>query len=138
MRSGAGQATVFIRWSDIDALGHVNHAVFLNYLEEVRDTWLTSASEGRIARHEVVLARVEIDYLRPVSLEEGKLVGDCRLISVGNKSLRTRETLSRASGDAVVRAESTLVMWDPETSQSRAITEGEHDLLSRHVDPGDP
>ena len=27
---------VRVRWRDTDALGHVNHAVFLTYLEEVR------------------------------------------------------------------------------------------------------
>ena len=26
-----------IRWRDMDAYGHVNNAVFLNYLEEARD-----------------------------------------------------------------------------------------------------
>ena len=26
---------VDVRWRDVDALGHVNHAVFLTYLEEL-------------------------------------------------------------------------------------------------------
>src|SRR3982751_3811505 len=29
-----------IRWRDVDAYGHVNNAVYLTYLEEVRDEWL--------------------------------------------------------------------------------------------------
>ena len=32
-----------IRWSDLDAFGHVNNAVYLAYLEECRDEWLDVA-----------------------------------------------------------------------------------------------
>ncbi len=28
-----------VRWRDTDAQGHVNHAVFLTYLEEARDAF---------------------------------------------------------------------------------------------------
>ncbi|MEA2268861.1 MAG: acyl-CoA thioester hydrolase, partial [Solirubrobacteraceae bacterium] len=31
-----------IRWRDVDNYGHVNNAVYLTYLEEVRDEWLLS------------------------------------------------------------------------------------------------
>ena len=29
-----------VRWRDVDNYGHVNNAVYLTYLEEVRDEWL--------------------------------------------------------------------------------------------------
>ena len=31
---------IAVRWADIDALGHVNNATFLTYLEECRDTFM--------------------------------------------------------------------------------------------------
>jgi acyl-CoA thioester hydrolase len=133
MRHGADQVTVSIRWADIDALGHVNHAVFLSYLEEVRDSWLASATGGRIAREEVVLARLEVDFLSPVALSDRELFGDCELVSIGNKSMRTRESLRRSSGEDVVRAESTMVLWDPQSSRSRALTEDERRLLAGQI-----
>ena len=34
---------VDVRWRDVDALGHVNHAVFLTYLEEARDAFYICA-----------------------------------------------------------------------------------------------
>ena len=34
---------VSLRWRDVDALGHVNHAVFLTYLEEGRDAFYAQA-----------------------------------------------------------------------------------------------
>ena len=32
------QVTIRVRWADMDAYQHVNNAVYLNYLEEARDT----------------------------------------------------------------------------------------------------
>ena len=37
---------VEIRWSDVDAFGHVNNAVYATYLEECRDEWLDAAIGG--------------------------------------------------------------------------------------------
>jgi acyl-CoA thioester hydrolase len=37
---------VDVRWRDTDALGHVNHAVFLTYLEEGRDAFFVRTFGG--------------------------------------------------------------------------------------------
>ena len=59
---------VAVRWSDMDVYGHVNNARFLTLYEEARVAMfftgarahgLTSFEEG------IVIARHEIDYLRP-------------------------------------------------------------------------
>src|SRR5260370_25394903 len=56
---------VKVRWRDVDALGHVNHAVFLTYLEEGRDAFYlqTLGSEPHyvVVRLEVNL-RAEVRY----------------------------------------------------------------------------
>jgi acyl-CoA thioester hydrolase len=58
-----------VRWSDLDAYGHVNNARFLTLYEEARvalmfiearKAGLTSFEQG------VVISRHEIDYMRPV------------------------------------------------------------------------
>ena len=36
---------VHVRWRDTDALGHVNHAVFLTYLEEARDAFYAEVTK---------------------------------------------------------------------------------------------
>ena len=30
-----------IRWSDIDAFGHVNNAIYFRYFEQIRADWMT-------------------------------------------------------------------------------------------------
>ena len=63
-----------VRWSDMDAYGHVNNARFLTLYEEARvammfvgarATGLTSFEEG------IVISRHEVDYLRQVDYGAG-------------------------------------------------------------------
>ena len=57
---------VATRWRDGDALGHVNHAVFLTYLEQGRDA-LYSDVLG--LGPEYVVARIEIDFKAEIRLD---------------------------------------------------------------------
>ena len=38
------EITIKVRWRDMDAYGHVNNAVYLNYLEECRDRMVETLS----------------------------------------------------------------------------------------------
>lgn len=58
------------RFRDIDALGHVNNAVFLTYFEEGRLNYLRGLGVLDPAKPSILIARVEVDYLRPVLLGE--------------------------------------------------------------------
>jgi acyl-CoA thioester hydrolase len=58
-----------LRWSDMDAYGHVNNARFLTLYEEARVAMMfTGAREAGVTSLEdgIVISRHEIDYLRPV------------------------------------------------------------------------
>ena len=59
-----------VRWRDVDALRHVNNAVFATYLEECRDGWLEQALGEDGALWDYVLARVAIDFRREIGLQE--------------------------------------------------------------------
>ena len=64
---------VAVRWSDMDAYGHVNNAVFLTILEEARVAmfFVGARAHGLGSFEEgIVIARHEIDYLRPVDYGE--------------------------------------------------------------------
>ena len=53
-----------LRWSDMDAYGHVNNVVFLRYLEEARIDFLFRPDKD--FKQGSVVARHEIDYMRPL------------------------------------------------------------------------
>ncbi|HCA88501.1 MAG TPA: thioesterase, partial [Streptomyces sp.] len=58
-----------LRWSDMDAFGHVNNVVFLRYLEEARIDFMFRLAPGEGSTSFTggsVVARHEIDYVRPL------------------------------------------------------------------------
>src|SRR4051794_33639905 len=54
-----------MRWSDMDAYGHVNNTAYLAYLEQARVSMFFDRYDSSFARGTVV-AHHEITYLRPV------------------------------------------------------------------------
>jgi acyl-CoA thioester hydrolase len=114
-----------IRWSDLDVYGHVNNAVYLTYLEEVRDEWLGGRLGDPDEIWNWVLARVEIDYRRGLALADDVAVASCRLDRVGNSSLTTHEEVRSADGELVAEARAVLVARDRESGRSRPLTAAE-------------
>ena len=45
MELAATETVVALRWRDMDAYGHVNHVVYLTYLEEARDAAIARREE---------------------------------------------------------------------------------------------
>jgi acyl-CoA thioester hydrolase len=118
-----------IRWRDLDPYGHVNHAVFLTYLEEVRDEWLITAVGDHALGY--VVARVEIDYRRELTQKDDRVVARIRLDSLGTSSVRTVEELVvKGSGDLAAEARAVLVACD-EQHRPRPLTDEERSVLER-------
>jgi acyl-CoA thioester hydrolase len=120
-----------IRWRDLDAFNHVNHVVFLTYLEEVRDEWLGRVLEDPELVWGYVIARVEIDYRRELTLEDDAVVARCSLERLGTKSVTTREWVLTRDGEVSAEAIAVLVARDEETGTSRTITDVERAAFER-------
>ena len=117
-----------IRWRDLDPYGHVNHAVFLTYLEEVRDEWLIAAVGDDALGY--VVARVEIDYRRELTQKDDRVVARIGLDSLGTSSVRTVEELHVKDGDLAAEAKAVLVACN-EQHRPRPLTDEERAVLER-------
>jgi acyl-CoA thioester hydrolase len=120
-----------IRWRDLDAFNHVNHIVFLTYLEEVRDEWLGRVLSDPALVWGYVLARVEIDYRRELKLEDDAIIARCSLERLGTKSVTTNEAILTRDGETAAEAKAVLVARDAETGQSRVISDEERAAFER-------
>ena len=120
-----------IRWADLDASRHVNNAVYLSYLEEVRTAWVERAVGDRANVWDYVLARVEIDFKRELTLADVAVVASCELARLGTSSVRTRERVVTESGEVAAEAEAVVVARDAETGASRPITDAERAGFSK-------
>ncbi|MGH8770338.1 MAG: acyl-CoA thioesterase, partial [Burkholderiales bacterium] len=59
--------TIEVRWGDMDALGHVNNAVYLRYLEQARISWMTQLRPDIFQREEgPILVAARCQFMRPI------------------------------------------------------------------------
>ena len=67
---------VELRFRDLDALGHVNNAVYLTYMESARMAWWMKVSRCYdLSGLGMILARTEIDYRSPAVFGDRLVVG---------------------------------------------------------------
>jgi acyl-CoA thioester hydrolase len=111
-----------VRFSDLDALGHVNHATFLSYLEHARVKWWRPRLGGRPFQDDgYVMVRVEIDYRNPILLDDRVRV-EMRCDHVGSTSFTLACQLIREQDGAVLAdARTVQVMVDFATMRPRPI-----------------
>lgn len=115
---------VEIRFRDLDALGHVNNAVYFTFFEQARLAYWLSIHPGPAPGEAVdpsgigfVLARAECDYQSPACLGERLLVG-CRAGDLGSSSFAFDYRVVAVGGsvDAEVRqvasGRTVQVAWD--------------------------
>jgi acyl-CoA thioester hydrolase len=127
------EARIRIRWRDMDSYGHVNNAVYLNYLEEARDALVQKVLGPVTNTWDFVLARVAIDYRVELAQDDGEVLVSCRLDSIGRASLKTREEVAKGDGTVCAEARSVVVARDPSTGTSRPLTEDERGALEREL-----
>ena len=123
-----------IRWRDQDAYGHVNNAVYLTYLEEVRDEWLERALGDSGDAWGYVTARVAIDFRRELTQDDDAIVARLWLTRIGTSSVTTREEIVTVGGELAAEAEAVLVARDTKTGRSRPLSDAERAALERELD----
>ena len=121
---------VRVRWSDLDAFGHVNNARTVTLLEEARVDWLfTDASHHGVERitEGIVVAHLDIGMKLPVTVSMG-------VTKLGVASFTIDYVLSQAGATAAT-ASTVLVPVDPATFRPRRMDERERTYLGRFLPP---
>ena len=123
-----------VRWSDMDAYGHVNNARFLTLFEEARVAmfFVGARAHGLGSFEEgIVIARHEVDYLKPVDY------GHPVRIEMWISQLRAASfTVSYELFDDGVlasRAKSVCVPYNLAEGFPRRISDAERDFLAPYV-----
>ncbi|MGW2570262.1 acyl-CoA thioesterase [Streptomyces sp. NPDC001537] len=120
-----------LRWSDMDAYGHVNNAIFLRYLEEARIDFLSL--RGKESKQGSVVARHEIDYKRQLVHRPDPVGIELWITEIRAASFTV--TYEVKDEDLVyVRASTVVVPFDFETQRPRRITSEEREFLEGYRD----
>ena len=121
-----------LRWSDFDAYAHVNNTAYVTYLEQARVAMFFDRYDGSFARG-TVIARHEIDYLRPVVYHPQPLRLELWVDEVRAASFLVHYEVY--DGERLVaRASTRCVPFDFATDRPRRITGSERALLATFAD----
>lgn len=113
--------TMEVRWRDVDALGHVNNAVYLTYLEQGRVHYLRELGLASGADDiGMILAEITCTYHAPLSLGEIVTVR-MRVSELRNSSFIFEYRIEGQDGRLAATARSVQVCYDYQNGRSIPI-----------------
>lgn len=117
-----------VRWSDVDAYGHVNNVTYFEYLQESRIAFMRELGKDAGEVLWVVVAGTDVDYLHPVLFRTPPYLVTSRIARVGGSSVTiASEIRDSAEPDARVyaRGEVVIVRFDRSTQRSAPLSEAQ-------------
>lgn len=100
-----------LRWSDLDAQGHVNNAVIVDYLQEARVAFFRAGSASDLLESGIVVVGHQVEYLAPVDYTPQGLDIQLVVAAVGGARFELAYELSQY-GRPVGRARTVLCPFD--------------------------
>jgi acyl-CoA thioester hydrolase len=125
-------APITVTFRDMDALGHVNNAVYLTYMEHARIGYglqlVGGESLGDLA---FIVAEATVTYLRPAYYGEQLEVG-VRVSEIGTKSFVMEYDLRRrGDGEQIARGRTVQVWYDYERGRSVPVPDAFREAVAR-------
>jgi acyl-CoA thioester hydrolase len=125
-----------VRWSDVDSYGHVNNVKYFEYFQEARIAFLSHLMHGGTgddgdagdADRRVVVARIDVDYRRPILFRTEPFEILTWVVRVGRSSYDLEAEI-RDGEEVLSRARAVIVAFDQATQRSRPLTDAERGQL---------
>ena len=103
-----------VRFRDLDALNHVNNAVFNTYFEEARVQFIEDIPEFKSSVQSgfsFVLVHLELDYVKPILFKDTILIGSA-VEEFGNSSIEGFQAIYSKNSKELKAAKTTGVWFD--------------------------
>ena len=128
-----------MRWGDLDAQGHVNNAVLLEYLQEARVEFLLT---GREVMHQllatgVLVASHQVEYLAPIGFDGSPVELELWVESVGGSRFELGYEISHAHR-LTGRARTVGVAYDLTRGSLRRLLPEERAEFAARLERGEP
>lgn len=129
-----------MRWSDMDAYGHVNNVPYLTYLEEARIDMLqeliarAKAEDGALVAG-ILVASTAIDYKTPLVHRSTPVPIAVWVTKIGGALFDLAYEVYDAEGVVYALATSRMVAFDFGTERPRRLRAHEREFLQRYLEP---
>jgi acyl-CoA thioester hydrolase len=125
-----------VRFSDVDVYGHVNNVKYFEYFQEARIAFILAVVEADLeSSMRQVVARIDVDYKRPILFRPEPYVVETWVTRIGTSSYELGSRIIDPEGDAEERsttysaAQVRLVAFDMRTQRSRPLSDKERTRL---------
>lgn len=120
-------APIEIRFRDLDAMAHVNNAVYLSYVEQARIAYFQHVigSRHNWQKFGVLIVKNQINYNAPIHLEDEVVCG-IEVNRIGNKSIEVHFSIEKAIDSSMNRVvcaygNNVLVCHDHERKETASV-----------------
>ncbi len=124
-----------IRFRDLDAMGHVNNAVFFTYFEEGRKYFSKKEFEiSDVSDFKFIMAHIQCDFIRPIQFNDHVIL-QMWVKNIGTKSFSFEYRLVDFSDEAMVYAtgKSIQVCYDYEKDRSIEVPAKMRERLTQYL-----
>ena len=126
-------AQIHQRFNDLDVLGHVNNVAYIEYLQEARVQFLTSAGQVDFAEPGQVVAKMEITYRKPLGLNPSSLPIRIWPTRVRDTSYVLAYEIVNEVDEVAAEASTVMVVVDLSTGRPTPIPDQLRSLLESQV-----
>jgi len=140
---GAGSARhvypLRVRWSDVDAYGHVNNVKYIEYFQEARIRYMMQLHEDGDSFGSIVVARTDVDYRRPILFRLAPYEVHSWVSHVGKTSFVITAEICDPDGEpgrALASSRVVVVGFDRETQRAAPLTPDHRERLLAQVQAG--
>jgi len=120
------------RFNDTDALGHINNASIVTWFEDARRPIFEIFIPDLDPRKwNLILARVEVDYLKQVQYENGVVI-ETEFEKLGTSSMTIVQRVVQ-NAEVVAQGKCIMVHFDYNTNKSQAIPDEIRVILEKHL-----
>ena len=129
---------ISIRFSDMDAYGHVNNAVYLTYFEIARSNYWRDIIGWNWGENGIILGRSEINYLKPLTLND-EIACYVRTTRIGNSSFDVAHVLVKitSNGEEICTTGKTVcISYDYSANKSVPIPKPQRQKMIEYDEPG--
>lgn len=116
------KVSIEVPYRDIDAMGHLNNAVYLSYFEFARQKYWGRITGSRLTGDiGFIMASASIDYRKPAFMGD-TLEVEIHCPRIGRSSFDFSYQITRGH-ELVAEGKSTQVLWDWDTRAKRDFSE---------------
>jgi acyl-CoA thioester hydrolase len=120
-----------VRFRDCDAMGHVNHAVYLTYFEQARLTFWRERTGTPSPHTRIIIARAECDYRAPAHFGD-ELEVRVGVGAIGRSSFTLIYEIAHAvSGQLIANGQTVMVSYDYDKGASIPLPAATRELLEK-------